>query len=150
MREFRNEFIVEAPIARVFDFHLDINNLLEMTPPDWKVEILRADVPIRVGSHIDLNVKSKRFSSTLKTIVTRSDPPHDFTDMQISGIFKSWIHNHHFEEISDGRTRVTDLVRYELPLGLLGRFLGRGMAERRLRDLFEHRREMTARLLEGK
>jgi len=146
---FENEFIVRAGIQDVFDFHADINNLLRISPADTQVEILKADSPLSLGSEVHLRVRDRILNAVWKLVVTRFDPPNHFVDRQISGVFRHWEHEHLFESISESETRVKDIIRYELPFGLIGRVFGRGKAERRLMVMFAHREKMTKQLLES-
>ena len=145
---FENEFTVRAGIEDVFDFHTDINNLLRITPKDTSVEIVRADIPLSLGSKVHLRVKDRALNSIWKLEITEFDRPNHFRDKQISGVFRAWQHDHYFESISESETRVKDMVHYDLPLGLIGRVFGKGTAERRLREMFNHRKKMTKQLLE--
>ena len=49
-----------------------------------------------------------------KTKITDWEPPHRFTDVQLKGPYKTWIHEHRF--IAQGnKTKMTDIVHYEVP-----------------------------------
>jgi NADH dehydrogenase len=66
------------------------------------------------------------------------DPPHGFRDVQLSGPYRSWDHRHTF--VADGdRTRVTDVVHYSLPLGVLGEFAHAAVVRGQLDEIFRHR-----------
>ncbi len=147
---FRNEFTVRARVEDVFDFHADLDNLKRISPEDTEIDIIRADTPLSLGSEVHLRVKDRLLNNVWKLVITEFEPPHRFVDKQISGVFKAWIHEHSFEALSETESRVLDTVRYELPLGFLGRIFGRGTAERRLAEMFSHREKMTKRLLEDR
>ena len=69
------------------------------------------------------------------------EPPERFVDEQVRGPYRSWRHEHRFEDGAEG-TRVLDDVAYEVPPGvwpldvLLDRLLVRPDVER----IFAHRR----------
>ena len=65
------------------------------------------------------------------------DPPHLFSDRQVSGPFASWYHRHHFLDDGQGGTILRDEVDYEPPLGAMGRLFGGGFIERKLSAMFE-------------
>ena len=71
-----------------------------------------------------------------------------FTDVQISGPFKSWVHEHLFERDGRDRSVMHDRITYELPLGALGRLLGGGTARRRIDQTFTWRHNTLVRDLE--
>ncbi len=52
--------------------------------------------------------------------ITEFDPPHRFVDEMVRGPFGSYRHEHAFEP-NDGGTRMTDVVRFRMGLGVLGR-----------------------------
>ncbi len=73
--------------------------------------------------------------------ITEWEPPFRFTDSQIRGPYKQWVHRHLFEETADG-TAVTDEVTYRPPGGAL---VNRLFVAGEWRKIFSYRR---AKLLE--
>ena len=69
-----------------------------------------------------------------------------FTDVQVRGPYRSWHHTHSFEPHAGG-TLVRDTVRYELPLGPLGRIAHAAFVRRDLERIFDFRHEEVARRL---
>lgn len=63
-----------------------------------------------------------------------------FVDEQRQGPYGLWHHQHHFVPVEDG-VKMTDIVHYSLPLGLLGRLAGALFVHRQLADIFLYRRE---------
>ena len=57
---------------------------------------------------------------TLRSKVTEFNMPNFFVDEMVSGIFKSFKHEHHFKDENNG-TLMTDTFDYELPMGPLGK-----------------------------
>jgi ligand-binding SRPBCC domain-containing protein len=74
------------------------------------------------------------------------DPPRTFVDAQIRGPFRSWRHTHEFEEL-DGGTVVRDIVRYELPFGVLGDLTVGKRIETDVALIFAYRRTRLLELL---
>ncbi len=72
---------------------------------------------------------------------------YGFTDRQVRGPFKAWVHRHTFEPASNG-TWVDDRVHMELRAHPLWVWVGLGMAVG-LPALFDYRARKTRRLLEG-
>ncbi|MGB8649024.1 MAG: SRPBCC family protein [Mycobacteriales bacterium] len=70
--------------------------------------------------------------------ITAYDQPSRFVDEQVRGPFAVWWHEHRFEE-HDGRTVMTDLVRYRSPAGPLGALVDRLALERYMRRLLQTR-----------
>lgn len=67
-----------------------------------------------------------------------------FVDEQRFGPYRFWHHRHRFEEIPGGVV-MTDLVHYALPFGPLGNLVHRCFVRRKLRRIFEFRREILQR-----
>jgi ligand-binding SRPBCC domain-containing protein len=61
-----------------------------------------------------------------------------FVDEQREGPYKMWHHQHHFRAINGG-VEMIDLVHYQLPLGILGRFAHWLFVKKQLKDIFDYR-----------
>lgn len=59
-----------------------------------------------------------------ESIITRYERPAFFQDTMVRGRFRRFQHDHQFIEI-DGQTLLIDRMRFSLPLGVLGRVVGR-------------------------
>jgi len=53
--------------------------------------------------------------------ITAMDRPTHFRDEQIDGPFKRFIHDHDFEAIGDGLTRMTGRIDFASPVVVIGR-----------------------------
>lgn len=62
-----------------------------------------------------------------------------FVDEQRFGPYSLWHHEHHFEEFSDGKVKMTDIVNYKLPLGILGKLFAGNSIKNRLISIFSYR-----------
>jgi ligand-binding SRPBCC domain-containing protein len=51
--------------------------------------------------------------------ITQYEPPTFFQDVMTAGMFKSFEHDHRFQQ-QDGETVMTDELRFAAPLGVLG------------------------------
>jgi hypothetical protein len=96
---------------------------------------------MKVGALIDYRIKIHGIPVGWRTEITEWDPPHAFTDEQLRGPYRKWIHRHRFEE-AEGGTRVTDHVEYAAPGGRLVEAL---FVRRDVERIFDHR---TVRLLD--
>jgi ligand-binding SRPBCC domain-containing protein len=141
---------IDANIEEVFEFHLNLENLLRVSPEDAHLQIFHAPPKLEKGARVGLFVKIGPITTTMETIVEEIDPPHKFVDRQVGGFFASWIHTHLFEKITDTKTRLTDRIEYSLPGGVLGNLVAGGIAQDKIEELFRHRAMMTKKLLEKK
>jgi ligand-binding SRPBCC domain-containing protein len=139
---------IDANIEKVFAFHLDLNNLLRISPEDANLQIFHAPPKLEKGARVGLFVKIGPITTTMETVVEELDPPHRFVDRQVGGFFASWVHTHTFEKITENKTKLTDRIEYTLPGGVLGNLVGGGIAYSKIEEMFRHRAMMTKKLLE--
>ena len=83
-----------------------------------------------------------------RTQIAVWDPPRRFVDVQLDGPYRLWHHTHEFEPEGEG-TRMTDVVRYALPLGPLGEIAHAVLVRRDVEAIFDHRAEAIPALLDG-
>lgn len=76
---------------------------------------------------------------TWVTEIAQVDRPHYFVDEQRIGPYRFWHHEHRFIEMAGG-CQVIDLLHYQLPLGVVGRFINRCKVARDLQEIFGYRR----------
>ena len=74
-------------------------------------------------------------------------PGEGFRDVQVSGPYSLWDHEHRFRPADGGGTVMEDRVRYAIPLGPLGRIARRTFVRRDLHRIFDYRAAAVERLL---
>jgi ligand-binding SRPBCC domain-containing protein len=72
------------------------------------------------------------------TEITHVEEGKFFVDEQRVGPYSIWHHQHHFKAI-EGGVEMTDLVHYQLPLGLLGDIAQALFVRRQLEEIFSYR-----------
>ena len=73
------------------------------------------------------------------TEITAWEPPHRFADVQLSGPYAKWEHEHRF--VAEGEaTRILDSVTYALPFGVLGSIAHRLRVRHDVETIFGYRR----------
>lgn len=136
----RSEQWIERPIGEVFAFFSDAHNLEKITPPWLGFRILSSSSDAMAqGSQIRYRLKLHGIPLYWRTEIRRWNPPHRFVDVQLSGPYKLWHHTHSFEAHGQ-RTRMTDVVRYRLPFGLLGEIVHALKVRGDVRRIFDYRR----------
>jgi ligand-binding SRPBCC domain-containing protein len=146
---FRGEQWVARPLDEVFSFFSDARNLEEITPPWLRFSVRSVSTSeIASGTLIRYRLKMHGIPFGWTTQIRTWDPPHRFTDVQLSGPFALWHHTHRFFE-HNGGTRIVDVVRYRVPVGFIGRIVQSIQVRRDVERIFQYRRESIERLFPG-
>src|SRR4051795_7133244 len=105
--------VVTVPLERAFEFFADPWNLEAITPQWLNFRIVEAPPVLEQGSL--LRYRLRLFGLPVDWLTEISDwrPPHGFTDVQLEGPYRSWIHTHRLRAM-DGGTEIRDEVRYGL------------------------------------
>ncbi|QOV92155.1 SRPBCC family protein [Humisphaera borealis] len=153
------ELTLAASLDDLWAFHQDVSRALPLlSPPGSDVRIIAADLPARVGQQVKMNVRGplgKRLNWVASII--EFEPPSRqndsrqarFVDVQLSGPFAAWRHEHQMEETGPGTSRLIDIVTYRVPLGPLGKVADWMFVRRQLESMFRHRHAVTRKELEG-
>jgi uncharacterized protein len=135
---------IAAPVAELYAWHARPGAFERLAPPWQRVRVLEASGGIEDGARLVMRVG--RWPIAVRWIAVHRD--HElgrrFVDVQESGPFRRWIHEHRFEDDGAGRSVLVDRVDYEAPLGRLGASFARGAIER----LFAYRHAVTRADLE--
>lgn len=115
-RTLHREIVLPRPREEVFAFFADAGNLERLTPP-WLRFAIATPRPIgmEAGRRIDYRLRVHGLPLRWTSEITAWEPPVRFVDEQIRGPYRTWIHEHTFEE-TPGGTLVRDLVRYAAPV----------------------------------
>jgi ligand-binding SRPBCC domain-containing protein len=142
---YRAEQFVARPLEEVFEFFSRAQNLQELTPPWLHFKILEVNPePVRQGSLIRYQLRWRVFPIRWTTEIVEWEPPYKFVDVQLSGPYKRWHHEHRFKAESNG-TRILDEVHYELPFGVLGKIAHAVKVRRDVETIFEFRSQAIER-----
>ena len=131
------------PIDRevLWEFISVPQNLNKITPPDMAFEII-GEPPEKTyaGLLLEYRVKVPLLGwSTWLTEIKYVEEGVSFIDEQRVGPYKLWLHTHKLEDV-DGGTRMTDDIRYLVPLGPIGLLANAVFVGRTLRRIFDYRR----------
>jgi hypothetical protein len=128
------------PIGRkeAFEFFRNPANLGFITPPWLQFTMLQESELPEVRENAEFNYKISWLGIRIRwrSRIVNYDPPSSFTDIQVKGPYRSWVHVHTLEDRPDG-TQMLDSVDYTLPLPAVT--LHRHFIKKSLEDIFRFR-----------
>ena len=147
--KFIKETIIKASPERVFAFY-ELPDAFEQLMPPWeKADIIqKADISV-IGSQAI--IEQKIFGLIPSRWVaehTKYDPPRMFEDIQLSGPFSSWRHQHIVLPHNDGAI-LRDEIEYEPPMWIFGRIAAPFAVVPKLEKMFEYRHQVTKKWCES-
>jgi len=100
-------------LARSIDLHLD-----SMSKSDERAVGGITSGLIGEGQEVSWEARHFGVLWHMTSRITEFDSPHRFVDQMVRGPFASFRHEHRFEPVATG-TRMTDVIDFTMPLGLL-------------------------------
>ncbi|WP_312189990.1 SRPBCC family protein [Sphingobacterium sp.] len=116
--------VIEAPLKVVFDLarSIDVHMYSTKETGEKAVEGVTTGL-IEVGQTVRWRARHLGVKQTLTVQITAMEKPYYFEDKMIQGVFQSMDHQHHFEELADGKVLMRDIFNFSAPFGVLGRFV---------------------------
>lgn len=144
---YNTEQLLPVAIDEAWNFFSSPKNLAIITPANLDFRILTKldDAEINTGMIINYTLRPL-FGIPVRwqTEICEVNKPYSFTDRQVIGPYKTWIHRHQFIEKENG-VLMKDDVTYELPLGPVG-YLGYLLVRKRVEKIFAYRKQMLERI----
>jgi ligand-binding SRPBCC domain-containing protein len=146
--QFVKETIIRAAPEKVFGFHLLPDAFERLVPPWEKVKIIQKADITRIGSRAIIESKLFGFFKVRWVAEhTRYEPPRMFEDVQISGPFKTWRHQHIVEPHAEGST-LKDIIQFEPPMSIIGKAVAPSIILGKMEKMFAYRHEVTRKYCE--
>ena len=141
--QFVKESIIHASPEKVFAFH-EMPDAFERLVPPWENAkvIQKADIT-KIGSRAI--IEQKIFGLIPSRWVaehTKYEPPKMFEDVQISGPFAKWRHQHIILAHAEGAI-LRDEIEYEPPFWIFGQIAAPFLVLPKLEKMFEYRHQVT-------
>ncbi len=147
--KFIKESIIKGAPEKVFAFHLLPDAFERLSPPWEKVKIVQLANITKVGSQAIIEVKLFGIIPTRWVAEhTKYDPPKMFEDVQISGPFAKWRHQHIVLAHEDGAI-LRDEIDYEPPFWIFGQIAAPFAVVPKLEKMFDYRHEVTKKWCES-
>lgn len=112
--------LIPAARQEVFDYLTNPAELPFLLAPSIDVQVLTPDLDLKRGSEAHFNMTRIGLTQSIRLRIEDVLRGSRLTYRQVEGLFSAWTHTMSFEEHGEKETLVTDLVDYQLPLGLLG------------------------------
>lgn len=142
---YRHTFRVNAPLAKVADFHAQSASMGAITPPPVIVRVHHAPPRLNEGDEMDftlwLGPLPIHWLARIEDV-----SPTGFVDRQLRGPFGRWVHRHTFVPVNENTTEVIDEIDLSLRAHPWWGLIGLGMWLN-LPILFAYRSWQTRRLL---
>ena len=140
---YKLERVQRLPITldQAWEFFSSPKNLEEITPEDMTFQLTsgNGDEKIHAGQILTYKVAPiggiKLF---WMTEITHVQPGEFFVDEQRKGPYSMWHHQHHFKPVPGG-VEMTDLLHYQVPLGILGDFANWLFVRKQVQAIFDFR-----------
>lgn len=130
------------PLAETWGFFTSPINLAKITPPEMRFTLTsayNADDKIYPGMIITYKVSPLLgIKLNWMTEITYIKPQEYFVDEQRIGPYALWHHEHHFAEIKGG-VRMTDILHYAVPYGIIGRLSNKLLVGKKIKKIFQYR-----------
>lgn len=142
--------VIDAAPARVFDLELDVDVHARSLPGSRESATTNGGRrALGLGDEVTFRARHFGVRWRMTSRITAYERPHHFVDEQTRGPFRALRHEHHFDAIEGGRTRMTDRMTIRAPLGPLGAIVTRTLLGPYLRRLLTQRARHIGRLAES-
>ena len=142
MKVYKKETVqhINASIEECWAFFSSPRNLQKITPKTMGFQITDFDEKNMYAGQIIQYKVSPLLGLKLRwtTEITIVKDNHYFIDEQRFGPYALWHHKHFFEPTENG-VKMTDVVHYALPLGIIGQMMNALVVKNKLKEIFEYR-----------
>jgi ligand-binding SRPBCC domain-containing protein len=135
---FTNRLTLARKPDDVFAFLRDPKNRLQLTPPEWGLELVQGPPLLELGTRTTWRMRRFGMSQSLVMETTLLEPPIRLVEEQRQGPFRRWVHTLTCTGSAD-ETLLHDVVDYEPPGGMLGLLLTKAQMETQLTQSFQWR-----------
>lgn len=150
MSDFQASVVLPRPRNETFEYLRRPANLLKMFPAATAENLsLKHPEIFTVGECIEFKVKAMGAQFQFVHKVTQLTADELIIVEQIQGPFKSWSHEQHFSDSTDGKTLLTSVVRFDPPGGMLGFVVTRKLVLAQLENWIGHGHQVLQRELEN-
>ena len=140
---------IDAPIETVFDLARSIDLHVQSTAHTHEKAVAGCTTGvISLGESVTWEATHFGVKQRLATKIVQFDRPRHFRDSLVSGAFKRFDHDHHFESVA-GQTLMKDTFDYTSPFGILGRIADFVFLRRYMSRLLRTRNDLIKSVAES-
>jgi len=142
MPVFEYESPIDSDAQDLFNYHANPGALNRLIPPWENITIKQRSDSLAIGSEVVIRNSLFGVPVTWRARHTQLKTPDSFQDIQLSGPFKQWVHDHHFRSDGIGRSILQDRIQFENKFGLIGK-IGWPIVRAKLAAMFAYRHRTT-------
>lgn len=143
MAMFETSVTVAGTVEQVFEFLRHPQNLSKISHPDVGLSFVDAPDMIELGSRLEFKVQGFGMVQQIVHEIVDFRPPTGFTEKQVKGPLKLWIHQHAITGVDGNQVTIADSIQFEAPGGLVGLMI----TEDRILDSLENGFDYQSRQL---
>jgi ligand-binding SRPBCC domain-containing protein len=130
---------IDAPVERCFDAARDLDlHVTSMAHTNERAVAGRTTGLIELNEEVTWRGRHFGVTQHFTSRITAFDRPRHFRDEMLRGAFQSFVHDHFF--VAEGtRTKMSDVLVFRAPLGVLGRIAEQLVLRRYLQQLLRDR-----------
>jgi ligand-binding SRPBCC domain-containing protein len=128
-------------------FHERPDAIVRLRPPWQPMQVLRRQGGLEAGAEVEFRVWMGPVPVRWLARHIAFEPGRSFTDVQVHGPFRSWVHTHRFVPQGEG-TLLSDEIECSLPGAPVSDWLFGWTVRLQLTAMFRYRHAVTRRFCE--
>ena len=141
MESFEARLELPCSIELAFDLVASPEGIKKISPPAMGLFFTNAPERYSLGTKVEFKVQAMGLVRKLTHEVTAFDDPNSFTEQQIDGPFRHWVHEHVLEVREGGWCVVIDRIQFLPPGGVAGMIMTASKILENLAEGFDYRHE---------
>ena len=145
----KTEQVIPVSLEEAWDFFSSPLNLEKITPQEMNFVVTsnyNEDTKMYPGMIITYKITPiLGIKMNWMTEITHVREGEYFVDEQRFGPYALWHHQHHFKAI-EGGVKMTDILNYAIPYGIIGRLSNRILVDKQIKKIFSYREKAIIEL----
>ena len=144
------KYEVNIEISKAWDFFIKLKNIQYIMPEELNFNVTSGSSSnIYDGQIITFNTKILPFfKANIISEITKICQEKYFIDRQISGPYKIWHHEHHFQKTKNNTTIISEKIKYKLYFYPFSWIINKVFIKKKLINIFKYRIKKTKYILD--